>query len=344
MSEEENKGKTFIDPSNADKKATPPTTNSEGKKKDGMYIAIIVLLLIGAGVLGYMLSEKNKAVNACTNARTELETEMQAMNEVMYEEGLAMGDNVKQNLENMLTMYNQMEGDNAEMNDSIAAQKEKITKLMKELDDAKGDKKYYAGKVYKLQKETETLRSIMKDYIRTIDSLNTANGVLTESLNSTLQDLDNVTFEKNQLQSKRDELASKVNAGSKLNAFAFLTEGIRERGSGAYKETERASRCTHIRSCFSLADNAIAEVGNKTIYMRIITPGGSVLNSSNANTLKTEGGQSLLYSDKKVVNYQGKAIDLCIFYELTGEIEEGNYIAEIYAEGAKIGTDNFVLK
>ena len=78
--------------------------------------------------------------------------------------------------------------------------------------------------------------------------------------------------------------------------------------------------------------------------MRVITPGGSVLNSSNANALKTEAGQSLLYSDKKTVNYQNKAVDLCIFHELATELEEGNYITEIYCEGVKIGSDSFVLK
>jgi hypothetical protein len=60
--------------------------------------------------------------------------------------------------------------------------------------------------------------------------------------------------------------------------------------------------------------------------------------------LKTEGGQSLLYSDKKIINYQNKPVDLCIFYELGMEIEAGNYIAEIYCDGVKIGTDSFVLK
>ena len=61
-------------------------------------------------------------------------------------------------------------------------------------------------------------------------------------------------------------------------------------------------------------------------------------------TLQTESGQSLLYSDKKSVNYQNKAVDLCIFYELGVELEAGNYVAEIYCEGVKIGQDPFVLK
>lgn len=341
MSEEE--GKTFIDTSKRDEKPVPVATENS-KKRDGLYIVIIILLLLGGGYMGYLLSENNKAINQCSNEKAEMESEMTTLNEMMYEQGVSVGDNVQINLENMLAMYDKMESDNGEMNDSIRAQKEKIQTLMTELEDAKGDKSRYASKVYKLQKETETLRSIMKDYIRTIDSLNTANGVLTESLNSTLQDLDEMTQSRNDLQTTTDELTAQVNKGSKLTAFSFVTEGIKEKSSGSYKETNRASRCTHIRSCFSLGENSIAKAGNKTVYMRIISPSGSVLNSSNGNTLTTEGGQSLLYSDKKTVNYQNKAVDLCIFYQLSQEIDGGNYIAEIYCEGVKIGTDNFVLK
>lgn len=338
-------GKTFIDTSQRNEKPRQTAAgNGEGKKRDGLYIIIIILLLLGCGYMGYMMSENNKVINQCSNERQELENEMAELNEMMYDQGLDMGEDVRSNLQNMLSLYDRMEIDNQDMNDSIMAQKEKIQGLITELEDAKGDKRHYMSKVYKLEKETETLRSIMKDYIRTIDSLNTANGVLTESLNSTLADLDEMTESRDSYQSAAEELTDKVNKGSKLTAFGFTSEGIKEKGSGSYKVTDRASRCTHIRSCFSLGENAIANAGNKTVYMRIITPGGSVLSSSNSNTLKTEGGQSLLYSDKKSVNYQNKAVDLCIFYELTGDIEKGNYIAEIYCEGVKIGSDSFVLK
>lgn len=342
MSEDE--GKTFIDTSQRDSKPVSAGNQGGGKKRDGVYILIIILLLLGGGYMGYLLSENNKAINTCSNEKLDLETEMAELNEMMYDQGLNMGEDVHQNLENMLTMYDKMGSDNVEMNDSIAAQKEKIQGLIAELEDAKGDKQHYMSKVYKLEKETETLRSIMKDYIRTIDSLNTANGVLTESLNETMANLDEMTESRDTYQSTAEELSNVVNKGSKLNAFGFLTEGIKEKGSGSYKETNRASRCTHIRSCFTLGENAIAKSGNKTVYMRLITPGGSVLNSSNGNTLTTEGGTSLLYSDKKVVNYQNKALDLCVFYELGVEIDGGNYYAEIYCEGVKIGTDNFTLK
>lgn len=345
MSEDEDGGGTFIDTSGAGSKPTPvPVAPKKEKKRDGLYIIIILMMLVAGGFLGWKLSEKNEAINQCSNEKEEMVLEMEALNEMMYDQGLEMGEDVKENLQNMLAMYDKMEIDNGEMNDSIQAQKNKIQGLMAELEDAKGDRSYYASKVRKLQEETDVLRSIMKDYIRTIDSLNYANGVLTESLATTLSDLENTQSTLTNVTEERNDLSDKVNKGSKLSAFSFVTTGIKEKGSGSYKETDKASRATHIRSCFTVGDNAISTPGNKTIYMRIVAPTGTVLNTSQGNTFKNEGGQSLIYSDKKSINYQNQSTDVCIFYALGEEAPTGNYTAQLYCEGALIGSDNFVLK
>lgn len=343
MSEEEKK--TFID-SSALKGQPPVNSNGNeggGKKRDGLYIIIILLLLMAGGYMGYLISEKNKTLNQCDNEKAELVAEMESLNEMMHDEGLAIGENLRQNLEKMISDYDEMQIDNTEMADSIQAQKDKIATLITELDQAKGDRKHYMSKVYMLQKETETLRSIMKDYIRTIDSLNQVNQGLVVDLDQTKQNLNQVSTERDDYKTQTENLTDKVNKGSKLSAFSFLTEGIKERSTGSYKETDRASSCTHIRSCFTLGENTIASPGDKTVYMRIITPGGSVLYTNNNNTFKA-GDQSLLYSDKKTVNYQNQQVDVCIFHKLTGEIEKGNYVCQIYCEGVIIGTNNFVLK
>jgi chromosome segregation ATPase len=187
--------------------------------------------------MAYLLSESKKQLNTCSNDKSALEAEIASLNEMMYAQGVDVGADVKQNLQNMLTMYDKMEMENGAMNDSITAQKEKIQGLLADLESAKGDKRRYASKVMKLEKEAETLRSIMKDYIRTIDSLNTANGVLTENLNSTLADLDQMTSSRDSYQSTATELTDKVNKGSKLTASGFLSEGIKEKG------TDRKNPC-----------------------------------------------------------------------------------------------------
>ncbi len=326
---------------------TTMPAKKEKKSKDGLYILVILLLLLGAGYLGWEISKKNKALNECEFNNTELNNEIGDMNEMMYEQGLAQGESLKENLQMMMADYEQMEGLNTNLNDSIAAQKAKIQTILEELEKEKGNKRYYARKVRELTEETETLRAIMKDYVRTIDSLNTENLILQTNLENTQIDLTNMTQDRDNYKTQSEELSDKVSAGSKLTAAAILTEGIKEKGSGAYKVTSRAGRVTHIRSCFDLTENRIAQAGNKTIYMRIITPQGGVLHSSTSNVLNTEDGKTLLYSDKKTVNYQKQLLNVCIFYKLTqnemDNMAKGNYIAELWCEGVRIGTNKFVL-
>lgn len=317
---------------------------TEKKSKDGLYILIIILLLLVGGYLGWEISKKNKEINECALLYGENEKELGDLNEMLYSQGVADGEDLKENLQNMLFDFESMEELNTDLNDSILSQKNKIETMLADLEKEKGNKRYYARKVRQLTEETETLRSIMKDYVRTIDSLHTENVILKTDLTNTQVDLTNMTSDRDNFKNQSDELSEKVNAGSKLIANSILSEGIKEKGSGSYKETTRASRATHIRSCFTIGENKIANKGNKMIYMRIITPAGGILYSSNSNTLDTQTGKTLLYSDKKSINYQNQTLDVCIFYKLTKEIEEGNYIAELWCEGVRIGTNNFVLK
>jgi hypothetical protein len=317
---------------------------TEKKSKDGLYILIIILLLLGGGYLGWEISKKNKEINECSLLYGENEKELGDLNEMLYSQGVADGEDLKENLQNMLFDFESMEDLNTDLNDSILTQKNKIETMLADLEKEKGNKRYYARKVRQLTEETETLRSIMKDYVRTIDSLHTENVILRTDLTNTQVDLTNMTSDRDNFKTQSNELSEKVNAGSKLIANGILSEGIKEKGSGSYKETTRASRATHIRSCFTIGENKIASKGNKMIYMRIITPAGGILYTSNSNTLDTQNGKTLLYSDKKSINYQNQSLDVCIFYKLTKEIEEGNYIAELWCEGVRIGTNKFVLK
>jgi len=317
---------------------------TEKKSKDGLYILIIILLLLVGGYLGWQISQKNKIINECEFSYNENEKELGDLNEMLYDQGVADGEDLKANLQNMLFDFESMEELNTDLNDSILAQKNKIEGMLIDLEKEKGNKRYYARKVRELSEETETLRAIMKDYVRTIDSLHTENVILKTDLSNTQVDLTNMTSDRDNFKTQSDELSAKVIAGSKLIANGMVSEGIKEKGSGSFRETTRASRATHIRSCFTIGENKIATKGNKMIYMRIITPGGSILYSSSSNTLATQDGKTLLYSDKKSINYQNQSIDVCIFYKLTKEIESGNYIAELWSEGVRIGTNNFVLK
>jgi hypothetical protein len=70
MSEDE--GKTVIDTSSRDNKPNPVVNPESGKKRDGVYIIVIILMLLGAGYMAYLLSESKKQLNTCSNDKSAL--------------------------------------------------------------------------------------------------------------------------------------------------------------------------------------------------------------------------------------------------------------------------------
>lgn len=312
------------------------------KTKDGMYIFIILLLLSGAGYLGYLLSERNKELSSCKKDAQSLETELAEINDLFSQSEIELvSDDLKNNLSNMMNQYENMQVTNTEMQDSLNAQKEKIASLMEQVEKNKGN----ARMIYKLRKEAATLREIMKGYIRTIDSLNQENQALRTDLANTNQKLGDVTNERDQYRDISNELENKVSEGSRLVATGFSNTGLKIRGSGKQVETDRANRTDMVLSCFTVGKNPIAKKGKKNVYLRLIAPNGTVLSNSSTNTIQSVNGMSLMYSDKKQIDYNGSSIDVCIYYDLKGkEAPKGSYTVEVYADGVRIGKEQLVLR
>lgn len=314
---------------------------SPEKKKDGLYVFIIILLVAALGALGLFVANRNKKLNQCEEERASLESDMVGMEGMMGQYVSSEKGDIKDDLRNMLSMYDeQMEKNNANK-DSIQAQKNKIRDLMEEMEH---NKKVSARQIYKYRKETETLRKIMQSYVRQIDSLNTMNTTLRNDLKTTGEQLSNVTSERDNLKEKNTNLEEKVSAGARLHAFNIYTSGMKYKVDGSLKESDRAGKIDKVRSCFTIGENAIAKSGSKYVYIQVITPDGKVLYQRSSNVINVDG-VSVMYSDKKEIDYENQSIDVCVYYDANGaEMGKGNYVVKIYADGAVIGKDSFVLK
>ena len=319
------------------------TQNSkpESKKKDGIYVFIIILLIAALGALGLLIANKNKNLNQCSIEKASLESDMAGMEDMMGQYVGSEKGNIKEDLRSMLEMYDDQLLKNNANKDSIQFQKDKITSLIQELDN---NKKSSARQIYKYKKESETLRKIMKGYIQTIDSLNTLNVGLRTDLETTNKTLTNVSTERDELKEKTTKLESKVAAGARLNAFNIYTSGMKYKLDGSLKENETAGKVAKVRSCFTIGENAIAQSGTKNIYLQVITPDGKVLYQRSSNVINIDGA-NILYSDKKEIDYQNQSIDVCVYYDTNGaDLVKGNYVVKLYADGAVIGKDSFTLK
>jgi DNA repair ATPase RecN len=312
-----------------------------GKKSNGAFIAIILLLLLSIGALAYLWSAKNNQLNECNNKTTLLEADMEGMNQMMSGYVDKMSNDLRKDFQNMMETYDALLTKDKNATDSIMIQKQRIQVLMNELS---SNKKMSASQLFQLRKENETLRGIMKSYVVQIDSLNTLNLKLESNLQTTKTALTNTSSERDQYKQEAQESAAQVKKGQKLQAYAFNTVGLRMKLNNTTEPTNKAKNVVQIRSTFTISENPLTPSGDKAVFMQIIDPSGKTLQSKTSNVVSTDLG-TIAYSDKKDINYNNEPIDLSIFYDLKGdEAEKGNYKVKIFVEGQLVGTDSFTLK
>jgi hypothetical protein len=311
------------------------------KKGNGAYLAIILLLLIGLGVMAFLWSNKNKELNDCVNENTTLKADMEGMNQMMSGYVDNMSSDLKADFKNMLKTYDALIAKDKSKADSLNLQKDKIQSLINEID---RNKKMSASQLFQLRKENETLRGIMKGYVVQIDSLNTLNLKLTSDLDQTTTKLNSTAEERDLFKADAEQKTAQVKKGSRLQAYGFSSVGLKMKLNNMADETNRARNVVQIKSSFTVSENPITEAGKKVVYMQVINPDGKTLQTKSSNSIQTELG-NIAYSDKKEIDYQNQRIDLSIYYDIRGEeVLKGNYKVKIYCEGNLIGTDSFTLK
>ena len=319
--------------------------SSQKKKK---YTTIILLaLIILLGYLGYVISKLNKQNHEITKELSGILEENKEMNKILMNGDFLSDENnnsLKSNLQLLLVSYDSLEESNSMVVDSINQQREKINSLLNEVKQLNSKSKKDWRKIYKLKKEAETLRGIMKGYIHTIDSLNTLNINLSNSLTEKTNSLNKVSSQNKQFQKENKALQEKVKMGAVLQANNVSVIALRIRKSGSQSETTRASKANMIKSCFTLIENKLAKPGDKTIYLRVLDENGKVFSSpKQINTINFKK-QTIEMSSQRTINYQNENTDVCVFYEIPSELSPGNYTVEIHNKGYLIGKSPLALR
>ncbi|MCF8371768.1 MAG: hypothetical protein K9H64_09095 [Bacteroidales bacterium] len=289
-----------------------------GKKIKVLYLSIIAVLIIVIGIISYLYK---KQVD---------ETEVKIAEVIKTTQEKA---EIKAELNTMYAQYDSIKTDNDSLILFREEQKEKIISLLNSINN-----KNFEIRTYK--KEVNTMRTIMKDYIVQIDSLNTRNQILIAENKEVKEKFKKERNTNEQLQSMAKELEGQIELASSLKAKDIVVETLRKRD----RETKSAKRVEKIKICFNLPDNAIAPSGDKTIYVRIARPDELVLTESENNLFLFEE-KEIVYSATRVVEYNNMITnDACIFYDNKGELIEGTYAVDIFLDGKLIGESEFTLR
>jgi ribosomal protein L21 len=273
--------------------------------------AVLATALIAVGVLYFV--QKNNMVE---------------MEKVLTEEK----DSLANELVLLMHGYDTLKTNNDTLNAKLIEEQEKIERLL-------SINASNAQLIRTYKKEIGTMREIMKSYIVQIDSLNTRNKLLIAENLEIKEQINRVEQSNQELSKVREELSTKVEIASVIQAKDIRPTPLNQKR----KETDRVSRMVNLMVCFTLRENAIAEAGSKTVYMRVLRPDSLLVTISPDNVFQA-GDDNLIYTESRTVDYLNQDVEMCIYVDNNGDFIEGTYSVELYLEGALIGTGSFMLR
>jgi hypothetical protein len=240
-------------------------------------------------------------------------------------------------LEALKVTYDKAIAENTSMSDELIAEREKVVKLMADLEKSKGD----AASLKKYKNQFFQLQSTNKTLLAQVDELTQKNVKLTTERDSTVVVLGESKKYNEVLIGQNEELSKTVEKGSKLSVLNLKTSAYKQRSSGKQVATDKASRADVLKINFTIAENSIAKSGDKTYYVQIIDSKNNVLGDKQTITF---GEQTLTYSFTKVVPYENKTVE--VTEDLQGkDFAKGTYFVNIFDEqGEGISKSSFVLR
>ena len=295
----------------------PSKRSDNGGASKSMRTAAIALGAVAAVllvILGVMMVKKNALVKDLNIDKQNLTNELIALH----------GD------------YEALSTTNSALNDSLNVEKVKVEQLIERLQKTEATNR---AKIRQYEQELGTLRSIMKGYIRQIDSLNTLNTSLRNEATAARREAQESKRQYEDLRSTTDELSKIASAGAVVKGRGFNLVAINE----SNKVTDRSSRARKLRACMSLIENSIAERGWRTIYIRVKGP-DDILMTDDTGKVFVCNGEQMIYSALREVDYQGEEVEICIYFSSSENFSKGKYTVEFYTEETKLGTAEMVLK
>lgn len=292
----------------------PAGGNGGGNGSKTLMIVLAVIAALLVAVLLYIWITKNNLVK-------ELNVDKANLTEELVE---------------LQKDYETLSTENAELNDSLVVEKEKVGQLIERLQKTDATNR---AKIRQYEKELGTLRSIMKSYIKQIDSLNTLNIELRADAAEARKQAQESRQQYENLRTTTDELSKKASAGSVVKGRGVALSAI----NSSNKPTDRSSRVKKLKTCLSLIENTIAEKGYRTVYVRVKGPDGVLLATDSQNTFTCEGEQ-MIYSASREVDYQGDEVEICVYFENPQGFVKGVYTVDVYTDETKIGSADLLLK
>ena len=182
-----------------------------------------------------------------------------------------------------------------------------------------------------------TVRAVIRSYVMEIDSLNKVNASLAQENTRVKGQYEAATRQIEGLSTEKRSLSEKVAIAAQLDAKGIALVAKNKRG----KSTDQITKATTLQVSFNITRNVTATSGVKDIYVRIMSPTGSLLNGEGSFSYEN---RTLQYSMKRSVEYNGEETPVSLFWNVSQALQGGTYQVSIFADGNMIGSRSFNFK
>ncbi|MEI7724394.1 MAG: hypothetical protein WCK09_04770 [Bacteroidota bacterium] len=250
---------------------------------------------------------------------------------------------LQHNLDSLMTEHNNIKISYGALSDSLKAKDSLIQVNAMEI------KKLLANQwdYNTIHKKFERLQKVAQGYVHQMDSLYTINRELTAE-NDRIRQVVKTEQNRNQtLMKDKEELKEKMNQAAYIKAYDVTATPYKLKSGGTKEQvTDKASRTGRIRICFTIGENPLVTAGKKNIYIRLVRPDNVVVLKSKYDTF-VFNGQTLPFSLREDIDYQGKAMNVCVDWtkkDTDKQAMKGKYMVTVFADDKEIGTGSFDLK
>lgn len=292
--------------------------NRERKEKNNslkpLMYALICVVVVLAAVLAYIWVEKSRLVGDLQVEKEELTAQFESLRHD----------------------YDSLSSDYDNINTQLDSSREEVAQLIEKVKKTEATNR---AKMRQYEKELGTLRSIMRNYITQIDSLNTLNHKLTADAAAARREAAESRRANKELSQQVENLAGQVAAGAVIKARGIRLEAYNDRDN----VTERSSRTTRLLTTLSLVENELAPKGPVRVYVRVKDPGGILLTNSASASFQFHD-ELLQTSASREVDYQGKEVELSIYLNDIPTYSKGTYTVEVYTAQSRLGAAELYLR
>ncbi len=221
-------------------------------------------------------------------------------------------------------------------NDSILIKygeaKDKVEKLLTEL---KTQKITSQRRIKELQNEIKTLKGVMRHYVEIIDSLGKENaGLKAENAEIKIQN-QQLNSQMNEVSQKNENLSKRMTLAEKLNVTALSLTPLKGNG----KNEKSIKKAKQLRVMFTIPQNNSTPVGEKTLYVRITNPEGTLLGSHGSFSFE---GSHLPFTERKIIEYSGQEVSgIAIYWNVNTVLSPGQYTVEVFADNYRLISRKF---